>query len=473
MKTHIYVGWIMAKKVAQAFLPVRTGKNACATLLCTLLAASVATAQTTLRIVATVGGEAVPATISVGTSQVRAPRLFQLKPDGKYTFTLDYSDSEKEDVRYEGTYSVVADWEGAREEILELSVAPDTGSTLDVERSMLDVSATQEERSTPDVQQLTSNAQQLTSNTQLPTFNIQQSTPWRLSAGAGMRMGVKVEGKGGTFDLKPTGFVRANPSDPASSLGLTSDWGVDNYAPGVQIHNPDGTYLAVGGGGTSLYYMDFETLSGKDNVNASMLNIELALSRDLLGEDAFTLGLRLTLGGSLGLSQDISATSRHETHVFAETVTTTPVPGTSYVGVNPTNSVTGQSTSLDVKGSLWKLGIGTEIALVDDDYTKLGLVLYPFVSVNMVTVSVDGAQRDAHGDPVPGMGISATENKLLVGSGITATVTYDVSDRLGLGFSAGYEYLPKLEISDDGGNGLGAEIGFSGFTLGANVMWRF
>jgi len=59
---------------------------------------------------------------------------------------------------------------------------------------------------------------------------------------------------------------------------------------------------------------------------------------------------------------------------------------------------------------------------------------------------------------------------MLLGGGVTATVTYDLSEDWAIGFSAGYEYLPKLDIS---GSGLGAEIGFSAFTLGANVGWRF
>jgi hypothetical protein len=49
-------------------------------------------------------------------------------------------------------------------------------------------------------------------------------------------------------------------------------------------------------------------------------------------------------------------------------------------------------------------------------------------------------------------------------------VTYDIADHWTAGFSLGYEYIPSMDISN---NGLGAEIDFTSFTLGVNVLWRF
>jgi len=288
---------------------------------------------------------------------------------------------------------------------------------------------------------------------------------WNVSAGAGIRTGIKAKGKGGTFDMQTTGHVRpdANPNP-----NVTSDWGVDD--PTTQIHDPDGSY--TGAGAVDLYYMTFESINGVEKATATMPSFEISLGRDLLVEDDFTLGVRLTLGGSFGLNKDISATATEWTYVFTETTVADPVSGADNVfltdPVNGPSSAAGGNTKLNVKGSLWKLGLGPEFSMQDDEYTGIGLTLQPFVSMNFASASVDGVQRNAAGGTVES--VSASKNKMLFGGGITATVFYDITDRWTVGGSVGYEYLPKMEVM---GNGLGAEVAFSAFTLGVNMLGRF
>ena len=300
---------------------------------------------------------------------------------------------------------------------------------------------------------------------------------WRVSAGLGARMGMKIEGKGGTFDMKPTGFVRANPSDPASLKDpdnpQTTIWGVDNptvYDPGTnpggQFHTPDGTHIGIAF--EDLYYLSFERAKGSSDASATMPGFEIAVARDLMIEDSYMLGARFTLGGNFGLSESISARAQRETHAFAE-LTDPTTPGSHYVELNPWTTESGESTKLTAKGSMWKFGLGPEVTLVDEEYTGIGLVLHPYLSLNMVSMSVDGTQRDAAGVEVAR--ISESKSELLFGGGISATVTYDIDDRLGVGLSVGYEFLPKMDVSGSGG--LGAEIAFSALTLGANVTWKF
>jgi len=286
---------------------------------------------------------------------------------------------------------------------------------------------------------------------------------WNFSVGAGVRTGIKITGKGGTFDMLSTGFVRpdANPNP-----NVTSDWGVND--PATQIHVPDGSYTGVGP--TDLYYMDFTSVNGASSSSTTMPSFEISIGRDLVVEEDFTLGVRLSFGGAFGLNKDARASSTQWTYVFTESTVAPPVPGTDNVFLNdPANgptSVPGESTRMNVKGALWKVGLGPEFSMQDE--TGLGLTLQPFVSLNIASAKVDGTQVDALGATMAS--VSASKNKVLFGGGIAATVFCDVTDNWTVGASVGYEFLPKMDIL---GNGLGAEVAFSAFTVGANAMWRF
>ena len=297
----------------------------------------------------------------------------------------------------------------------------------------------------------------------------QEDSAWSISAGVGIRTGMKITGKGGTFDAPTTGFVRAKPSDPGAALGMTPDWGVDDaIVGGAQIHIPDGRYTGIGG--EDLYYMSYTSADGAKSATAMMPSFEIGIGRDLIVEEEYTLGMRLSLGGSIGLNKEVSATATRYTHVFAETVTLAdpPLSGTSHVEIAPRASAPGESTQVKVSGSLWKMGVGPELSLQDTEYTGIGLSLHPYISLNSVSMKVDGEQKDAGGATLAS--VSSTKNSMLFGGGISATVFYDITDNWTLGGSVGYDYLPKMELGD--GN-LGADVALSAITVGATVTWRF
>ena len=392
-----------------------------------LLAQELSSPQVNL--IATVNGVSVPATIRVGTVVDVAPQAYELEYGKTFTFYVDYVDPA-DNSRYSRTYPITANWTGMKTEAVALDQVWDQIREM---RAIIEQKMWEE-----------------------------SLQPRRFSVGAGMRAGMKLRDvSGGLFSEGATGGVGA----PMPGTSITRDWWVKS---GDQIE-PTGDTTGAPEFYPICQMTYWGVATGSDGSASAMPGLTMSYARDFVYWKNVTLGVNVSLSGFFGLSAESSRRAGEYTHLFDDTASGDggPTVADSWkrnrgVEVNPTGVSGEVSSRLRVTGTMFQLGVGPEFVIHGGEESWLLLYLTPSLLFNYASIKTDV------NDPRVGS-TSSTDNKFIVGAGISATAAMDLTEAWTLGLTLGYEYLPTISI----GSGVTAELDLSAVVMRGSLIYNF
>lgn len=288
---------------------------------------------------------------------------------------------------------------------------------------------------------------------------------WHFYAGPAWRTGMKVDAKGGSA-APADGWVRPD----GTGAGSTLDWGVSDAS---QIHvAPD----PVWGGNIYTLHISDGGASPMSEDDLDALGTTAALTYDLLVRDSFRIGARLGAAGYWGMREELDGVNYGNIYLMPSgdliygggqpPLVSSGDPLTdSEVLLTPVGTFPAGSTRLTVKSDLYQLALGPEMTWVP--VQRLRLSLAPAVLLNFANLRMSSESANALGQTE---GASENATKFLAGGGAQSGVFYDLTERLGIGGTVGYEWIQKAS-ADCGPTAV--DIDYSALTVSAGLTLNF
>lgn len=288
---------------------------------------------------------------------------------------------------------------------------------------------------------------------------------WHFYAGPAWRTGMKIDAKGGSA-APADGWVRPD----GTGAGSTLDWGVNNAG---QIHiDPD---LVWGGNIYTLHISDGGASPvSRDNLDA--FGATMALTYDLAIRDTFRIGARLGMAGYWGLRQDLDGITYGNIYLMPSgdliyggggppLVSSGNPLVDSEVLLDPVGSFQAGGTHLTVRSDFYQFALGPELTW--SPIQRLRLSFTPAVLLNLANLRMSSEASNGVGQIGTADG-SATE--FLVGCGLQGGISYDLTERLGIGGMVGYEWIQDASV-DCGPTRIG--IDYSAVTVSVGLTLSF